>query len=51
MRQTELKLSQKDRRTLEEFRSKGNHMARELNRAHILAALDQRSPRTRSGRC
>ena len=44
MRQTELKLSQKDRRTLEEFRSKGNHMARELNRAHILAALDRKIP-------
>ena len=44
MRQTELKLSQKDRHTLEEFRSKGNHMARELNRAHILAALDRKIP-------
>ena len=44
MRQTELKLRQKDRQTLEEFRSKGNHMARELNRAHILAALDRKIP-------
>jgi hypothetical protein len=44
MRQTALKLSQKDRRTLEEFRSNGNHMARELNRAHILAALDRKIP-------
>ena len=44
MRQTELKLRQKDRHTLEEFRSKGNHMARELNRAHILAALDRKIP-------
>ena len=44
MRQTELKLSQKDRLTLEEFRSKGNHMARELNRAHILVALDLKVP-------
>lgn len=44
MRQTELKLSKKDRRRLEEFRSKGNHMAREFNRAHILAALDRKIP-------
>ena len=42
MRQTELKLSPKDRRILREFRSKGSHMARELNRAHILAALDRK---------
>jgi len=47
MRQTELKLSQKDRRTLQEVRSKGNHMARELNRAHILAALDRKIPESR----
>jgi hypothetical protein len=44
MRQTELKLSRKDRRAVEEFRSKGSHMARELNRAHILAALDRKIP-------
>lgn len=44
MRQTELKLRPKDRQTLEAFRSKGNHMARELNRAHILAALDGKIP-------
>ncbi len=44
MRQTKLKLSQKDRQRLEKFRSKGNHMARELNRAHILAALDRKIP-------
>ena len=44
MRQTELKLSAKDRRTLKEFRFKGSHMARELNRAHILAALDRKIP-------
>lgn len=44
MRQTELKLSQQDRRTLKEFRSTGSHMARELNRAHILAALDRKIP-------
>jgi transposase len=44
MRQTKLKLSKKDRQTLQEFRSKGNHMAREFNRAHILAALDRKIP-------
>jgi transposase len=44
MRQTKLKLSKKDRHTLQEFRSKGNHMAREFNRAHILAALDRNIP-------
>ena len=44
MRQTELKLSKKHRQTLEAFRSKGNHMAREFNRAHILAALDRKIP-------
>jgi len=44
MRQTELILTKQDRRTLEEFRSKGTHRARELNRAHILAALDRKIP-------
>lgn len=44
MRQTELSLSKRDRQTLDEFRSKGMHMARELNRAHILAALDRKIP-------
>lgn len=44
MRQTELRLSRKDRGTLQDFRSKGEHMAREFNRAHILAALDRGVP-------
>lgn len=44
MRQTELKMRPKDRQTVKEFRSKGSHMARELNRAHILAALDCKVP-------
>jgi hypothetical protein len=44
MRQTELRLSKKDRQTLESLRGKGLHMAREINRAHILAALDQKVP-------
>jgi hypothetical protein len=44
MRQTELSLNKRDRRVVDEFRSKGLHMAREFNRAHILAALDSRVP-------
>lgn len=44
MRQTSLKVSEKDRQALKEFCSKGTHMARELNRAHILAALDRKIP-------
>lgn len=44
MRQTELSLSKRDRRIVDEFRSKGLHMAREFNRAHILAALDRKMP-------
>jgi transposase len=44
MRQTELSLSKRDRRIVDDFRSKGLHMAREFNRAHILAALDRKMP-------
>ena len=44
MRQTALSLNRRDRRIVDEFRSKGLHMAREFNRAHILAALDRRVP-------
>lgn len=44
MRQTELSLNRRDRRMVDEFRSKGLHMAREFNRAHILAALDRKMP-------
>jgi hypothetical protein len=44
MRQTELRLNRQEREALQEFRSKGEHMARELNRAHILAALDRKIP-------
>ena len=44
MRQTDLKLSSKDRRALDECRSKGLRHAREVNRAHILAALDEKVP-------
>lgn len=42
MRQTELTLNQNDRQALQAFRSKGRHTAREVNRAHILAALDRK---------
>jgi transposase len=40
MRQTELQLSTADRVVLDGFRSKGVHPAREVNRAHLLIALD-----------
>ena len=44
MRQTTLVLKPEDREKLEVFRSKGLHHAREINRAHILLALDQKIP-------
>ena len=44
MRQTELSLSKHERKSVEAFRSKGEHMAREFNRAHILAASDRKIP-------
>ena len=44
MRQSELHLSGKDRRIVSEVRAKGLHHAREVNRAHILSALDRRIP-------
>jgi len=44
MRQTKLNLTKKDRGALEAFRAKGSHLAREVNRAHILAALDRKIP-------
>ena len=44
MRQTKLSLSKHERKLVESFRSKGEHMAREFNRAHILAALDRKIP-------
>ena len=44
MRQTKIQLTEEDRATLKSFRSKGQHMAREINRAHILSALDQSVP-------
>ena len=44
MRQTELCLSKRERVAVQAFRSKGAHMAREFNRAHILWALDRKVP-------
>ena len=44
MRQTELRLTDEDRALVEEIRSKGLHQAREVNRAHALAALDRGVP-------
>lgn len=44
MRQTEIHLTEEDRAALKAFRSKGQHMAREINRAHILLALDEKVP-------
>lgn len=39
-----MQLTEEDRATLKSFRSKGQHLAREINRAHILSALDQNVP-------
>ena len=44
MRQTTLILKPEDREKLQIFRSKGLRHARELNRAHILLALDRKIP-------
>ena len=44
MRQTEVRLKKQEREAVREFCSKGEHMARELNRAHILSALDRKIP-------
>lgn len=44
MRQTELQLTDEERQLIESFRAKGLHHAREVNRAHILAALDREIP-------
>jgi transposase len=40
MKQTELQLSTADRVVLDGFRRKGVHPTREVNRAHLLLALD-----------
>jgi len=44
MRQTELHLSEEDRAAIDDIRAKGLHQAREVNRAHVFASLDQSVP-------
>jgi len=44
MRQTELHLADEDRELIEAYRAKGLHHAREVNRAHVLSALDRGVP-------
>lgn len=44
MRQTELHLTDEDRELIEAYRAKGLHHAREVNRAHVLSALDRGIP-------
>ena len=46
MKSNQIQLTAGDRRFLEGFRSKGQHSAREVTRAHILSALDTRVPAT-----
>ena len=41
MRQTELHFTAKDRELIEPYRTKGLRNVREVNRAHILSALDR----------
>lgn len=44
MKSNEIQLTTGDRRFLESFRIKGQHLAREVTRAHILSALDASVP-------
>lgn len=44
MRQTELHLADEDRELIDAYRAKGLHHAREVNRAHVLSALDRGVP-------
>ena len=44
MRQTELHLTDEDRDVIESYRARGFHHVREVNRAHILSALDRGVP-------
>jgi len=44
MKRISIRLSPTDRQAVEILRSKGCHRSRELNRAHILAALDEQIP-------
>ena len=47
MRQTELRLTEKDREVIESYRAKGLRHPREVNRAHVLSALDRGVPEAR----
>lgn len=49
MKRISVTLSGGDRQTLDTFRSQGCHRARETNRAHILAALDDQLPDAQIG--
>jgi transposase len=44
MKSDQIQLTGADRRFLEDFRSKGQHSARELTRAHIIMAMAARVP-------
>ena len=44
MKSSPIELTSRDKRFLESFRSKGQHAARELSRAHILLALEAQVP-------
>lgn len=44
MRQTEFHLTGEERELIESYRTKGLHHAREVNRAHVLSALDRGIP-------
>ena len=44
MRQTQLRLTDLNRSSVEEIRSKGIHRSREVNRAHALSCLDRGIP-------
>ncbi len=44
MRQTEIYLTDEDRELIESYRTSGLHHAREVNRAHVLSALDRGVP-------
>ena len=44
MKSDQIRLTAGDRRFLHGFRSKGQHLAREVTRAHILLALEEEVP-------
>jgi len=46
MKTNQIHLSARDQRFLEAFRTKGQHSAREVTRAHILLAMEARVPTT-----